>query len=177
MTEAQFKKLLELYGNSIFGFCCHLTEDINIAEDLYHDSVLKAMSLLAKMKCDDYSENELKTARNYIIGIAVRLNKNRKRRKHASHSLDDEKLSAVICSGCDVAAEAEQKEVFNTIRAIIAQLPEKLCTVTYMFYFADMKLEEIAKQLHIPTGTVKSRLNRARKAIKAELEEKGYEKY
>ena len=176
MTEIQFEKLLELYGDSIFGFCCHLTGERSSAEDLYHDSVMKAMSMLAKMECEGISAKELKTARNYVIGIAVRLNKNLCRRKKAAYSLDDE-LSVAVSSDCDLIAETEQKEVLYSIKAIIAQLPEKLRTVTYMFYFADMKAEEIAKQLHIPPGTVKSRLNRARKAIKTGLEEKGYERY
>jgi len=176
MTEIQFEKLLELYGDSIFGFCCHLTGERSSAEDLYHDSVMKAMSMLAKMECVGISEKELKTARNYVIGIAVRLNRNQRRRKTAVYSLDDEQ-SAAVSSDCDLIAETEQKEVLYNIKAIIAQLPEKLRIVTYMFYFTDMKAEEIAKQLLIPLGTVKSRLNRARQAIKTGLEEKGYEKY
>ena len=177
MTDIQFEKLLKLYGDSIFGFCCHLTGDKSSAEDLYHDSVMKAMTLLAKIKCVDCSESGLKPARNYIIGIAVRLNRNQCRRKKASYSLDDEGVSAAISPDCDIMAEAEQKEVLYAIKAIVAQLPEKLRTVTYMFYFAGMKEGEISRQLHIPSGTVKSRLNRARKAIKTSLEEKGYERY
>ena len=47
----------------------------------------------------------------------------------------------------------------------------------YMFYFADMTVADIASALHIPSGTVKSRLSRSRSLIKKELEEKGYENY
>ena len=177
MTEIQFEKLLELYGDSIFGFCCHLTGERSSAEDLYHDSVMKAITLLARMECEGMTVNELKKARNYVIGIAVRLNRNRRRRKNAAYSLDDEKSAAAVSSECDLIAETEQKEVLYNIKAIIVKLPEKLRIVTYMFYFAEMKEGEIAKQLRIPLGTVKSRLSRARKAIKTGLEEKGYERY
>lgn len=31
MTEIQFEKLLELYGDSIFGFCCHLTGERRVS--------------------------------------------------------------------------------------------------------------------------------------------------
>ena len=38
-----------------------------------------------------------------------------------------------------------------------------------------MSLDEIAKSLKIPKGTVKSRLHKGRQIIKKELEDMGYE--
>lgn len=178
MTVTQFEKLLERYGNSIFGFCCHLTGNSELAGDLYQDSVMKAFSMLDKMKCHSDEENDLKTARNYIMGISVRLYKNMRRKasfKESLNSLDDEALSGIASSGTDVTAEAEQKEVLTIIRTLTGELPEKLRIAVYMFYYADMSIEEISAQLKIPRGTVKSRLNRARNAIRKGLEEKGYE--
>ena len=73
MTQLQFERLIQLHGDSIFGFCCHLTGKVAEAEDLYHDSVMKAFSKLKKISCG--GESDYLTARNYIIGIAVRLAK------------------------------------------------------------------------------------------------------
>ena len=44
-----------------------------------------------------------------------------------------------------------------------------------MFYTAEMSIDEIARALHIPKGTVKSRLHNARKSIKKILEVYEYE--
>ncbi len=52
MTSSQFQKLLEQHGNSIFGFCCHLTENLHTAEDLYQEAVLKAFGQLEKIDCE-----------------------------------------------------------------------------------------------------------------------------
>ncbi len=42
MTSTQFEQLLKQHGNSIFGFCCHLTENLHTAEVIsggYSESV------------------------------------------------------------------------------------------------------------------------------------------
>ena len=48
----------------------------------------------------------------------------------------------------------------------INSLNEELRITTVLFYFEDMPTKEIAKILEIPEGTVRSRLNRARKQLK-----------
>lgn len=174
MTVTQFEELLKQYGDSVFGFCCHLTGDRTQAEDLYQDSVLKAFSKLGRMRCEG-GEAYL-TARNYILGIAVRLHKNRQR-KHSTHEQPvppEDMLS--IQAEHDVAAEAEQREIKALVRALAEALPEKLRIVTYLYYFVGMSTEEISQTLRISQGTVKSRLSRARAAIKKGLEENGYER-
>ena len=45
MTLEELEKLIELHGTSIYGFCCHLTGDRLMAEDLYQDTLLKAFEL------------------------------------------------------------------------------------------------------------------------------------
>ena len=57
----------------------------------------------------------------------------------------------------------------------INALPEKLKIVTCMYYTGEMKVEEIAHALHLPKGTIKSRLHLARTQLKKGLEEDGYE--
>ena len=57
-----------------------------------------------------------------------------------------------------------------------AELKEKYRIPVYMYYSAEMSLEEIADALNIPKGTVKSRLHTARTIIGKKLEEHGYER-
>ena len=176
MTSAQFEALLNNYGNSIFGFCYRLTGNTNMAEDLYQDSVFKAFGMLEKIDCQN--SDGFKTAKNYIIGIAVRLYKNQMRKKSfrdSSLSADDEVLIQMLRTDSDIVTETEQKELRSAVKQLVELLPDKLRIVTYMFYYAEMSLNEIAQQLHIPIGTAKSWLNRARANIKKELEDKHYE--
>ena len=79
MTVTRFESLLKTHGSAILGFCRHLTGDEISAQDLYQDTLLKAFSKLAKINCD--TTEEMLSAKNYLIGIAVKLYQNQKRRK------------------------------------------------------------------------------------------------
>ena len=61
------------------------------------------------------------------------------------------------------------------LRKEIAKLPEKYRIPICLFYLENMPQEEIAKAMKIPVGTVKSRLNTARKQLKERMEVAGYD--
>jgi RNA polymerase sigma-70 factor (ECF subfamily) len=63
-------------------------------------------------------------------------------------------------------AEAEKEEVARILTHAIQQLPEFQREIITMFHVWDMSYEEIAEQKNLPVGTVKSRLNRARLALR-----------
>jgi len=70
-------------------------------------------------------------------------------------SMEDNPLSRAI--------EREDLEIAKkVIDEQILGLPEKFRTVLMMSYFEEKKYREIAKELNIPIGTVKSRLNNAK---------------
>lgn len=74
----------------------------------------------------------------------------------------------------------ENKEKQKIIKDIIDTLPLEQKTAVYLYYFNEMSLSEIAEEMDCSEGTVKSRLNYARKKIKAEVdswEKKGTKLY
>jgi RNA polymerase sigma factor (sigma-70 family) len=56
----------------------------------------------------------------------------------------------------------------------LALLPPREREVLILFYLHDLVLEECAQILDVPTGTVKSRLFRARRLLRDRMVEKGY---
>ena len=68
----------------------------------------------------------------------------------------------------------EQEEFRKTILSMIDQLTEEQRSAVMMFYFDDLNVAQIAEIQGVSAGTVKSRLNYARKAIKKSVED--YEK-
>jgi RNA polymerase sigma-70 factor (ECF subfamily) len=56
----------------------------------------------------------------------------------------------------------------------LTALPAREREVLILFYLQDLALEECAQILEIPSGTVKSRLNRARRLLRDHLADKGY---
>lgn len=74
----------------------------------------------------------------------------------------------------------DQKETVRLVAQMIEELPEdqKICII--LFYRDELSVAEIAQALEVSEGTVKSRLNYARKKIKTrveELEKKGTKLY
>ncbi|MBO5912525.1 MAG: sigma-70 family RNA polymerase sigma factor [Clostridia bacterium] len=71
--------------------------------------------------------------------------------------------------------EALDKDDFkNTILKILDELSEEQRSATMMYYFDELSVKQIAEIQGVSEGTVKSRLNYARKSIKASVE--AYEK-
>ena len=55
------------------------------------------------------------------------------------------------------------------LRAAIAGLPAGFREVIVLHYLADLPVDEVARLLGVPVGTVKSRLSRARAALATQL--------
>ena len=74
-----------------------------------------------------------------------------------------------------IPSEVYEKEEFrNTILGIINELTEEQRSAVMMYYFDELTVGQIAQIQGVSEGTVKSRLNYARKAIKKSVE--NYEK-
>ena len=71
------------------------------------------------------------------------------------------------------AATMPEDPLRDIIEAAINQLPEKHKLVFILFYKQELTVEEIAKAAGIRTGTVKSRLFKARKDFTVQLEKEG----
>ncbi len=57
------------------------------------------------------------------------------------------------------------------VRQALPQLPTGQRVVIVLHYFADLRVEDVARELRIPVGTVKARLSRGRTALAALLSE------
>lgn len=74
----------------------------------------------------------------------------------------------------------DSKEKQRIIKDIIDNLPIEQKTAVYLYYFDELSLAEVAEDMECSEGTVKSRLNYARKKIKTEVntwEKKGTKLY
>ena len=58
----------------------------------------------------------------------------------------------------------------SSLERFLNQLENELREITVYYYYDELDVKEIAKIMDIPTGTVKSRLSRARQKIKAMIE-------
>ena len=69
--------------------------------------------------------------------------------------------------------EARRREDRRRVRRAVAELPEMQREVVSLFYLQERSVGEVALQMGVPVGTVKSRLFSARTALKRALEGAG----
>lgn len=172
MTSADMEKIIQLYGDDIYRFCFHITGSREEADDLYQDTFVKAIQLSHKL---DSSGN----VKSYLMGISTNLWKNRlrknKRRNEIVPEISFENSECTIGEVMDPLGNYVEKEMKKSLYRAVSNLPEKQKIVVILHYTQDYSAKEISKILHIPRGTVLSRLAKARENIKHELEGKGYE--
>ena len=170
MKQSELEMCIAEYGKDLYSFCCYLTYSKMEADDLYQDTFVKVIEL-GKI---DVSNNP----KSYLLSIAVRLWKNRKRKlerrrralvSDTMEELDQEgRLQTNKSSPEQEMIQREQKE---NVQHAVSGLPDKLRIVALLYYMEDRKVMEISEILHVPQGTVKSRLHKARKILREKLED------
>ena len=69
-----------------------------------------------------------------------------------------------------IETEVLRAEERRQVQRAVDDLPEKYRVVVLLYYMEELPLAQIASLLHIPSGTVKSRLYQARKLLRQQLE-------
>jgi RNA polymerase sigma factor (sigma-70 family) len=115
-------------------------------------------------------------ARPWLYGIAHNLLRNHRRqqrRRIAAYARHGAEPLADASSETEFAladARADSVAVSARLEQILARMPDRDREVLQLFAWADMSYAEVAQALSIPLGTVRSRLNRARRELRALLE-------
>ena len=167
MTMKELERCIEVYGKDIYTFCLWLAKSEEYADDLYQDTFLTAIEVIDRIDSEE-------TMKSYLLSISLRLWKNRKRklawrnRIAPTVEMDENFPVDLAYEEKDRILEDEKSAVINSA---IAALPEKYRVIILLYYMEEIPQEKIAAILHVPIGTVKSRLYAARKLLKSELEE------
>lgn len=179
MNNDEFELFVLKFGKDILRFCRMTAGDAENGDELYQDTMLK---LLEKKKKLDSTQN----TKSYALSTSLYLWKNKKK-KYANrmrlvpiasmNEMPDEE-NQISDYEHEVSPEhivLQQSEV-NMIQGLVASLPEKYRIPIYLYYSADMQINEVSEILGLPEGTVKSRMRKAKKMLKEELEAIGYDR-
>ena len=164
MNKADAENLIKEYGKSLYSFCLYCTRSKEAADELYQETFLVALEK------DEVAMEQ--NPKSYLITIAANLWRNRMRkmawRKRIAEVTypGEEELGQIADGGGSVEDEVIRRQEEERVRACVLTLPEKHRIVILMYYMEEMSIEDIALALGIPEGTVKSRMNKARKILK-----------
>jgi RNA polymerase sigma-70 factor (ECF subfamily) len=148
-------ELIEVSQKSLFTFCFFLTKNKQLAEDLTHDTFLRALTSLAQLKNPEAYLGWLKQiARSLYLDF---LKSAAQSQPHiSSDDLDAEDLSTM-----GLGLIAEQMTTLN----VLQKLSEEERSILILADIQEYSYSEIAEILKVREGTVKSRLFRARESF------------
>lgn len=169
MNKQLLEHYTEAYGTDIYSFCIRLTQNRELAEELYQDT------FLAMCEKEDWKEEG--NVKSYLLGITIKLWQNRKRkfawRKRIAAEIPLSKEQGLEAFSADENLEQHMvsKEEQEAVWKAVYKLPEQLRIVILLYYMEDFKVAEIAEKLSLSISNVKSKLMRARRYLKQELED------
>ncbi|HEY7559456.1 MAG TPA: sigma-70 family RNA polymerase sigma factor [Candidatus Binatia bacterium] len=162
-TEA-FAALVERHQRSIFNLLYRMLGDYDDAAEVSQEAFLSAYRSIKSFRGDS-------SFSTWLYRIAV--NHANTRRKSAAlwqqRTARLKSLEPVGDGGPDPADVLEQKEVRERVQAALNSLESEDATIILLRDLQDVPYETVAEVLKIPIGTVKSRLHRARRALKGRL--------
>jgi RNA polymerase sigma-70 factor (ECF subfamily) len=164
-----FRVLVDREAASVVRACHRVLGDLHEAEDAAQEAFVTAYRSLASWRADGPFGAWLT---RIAVRIAVRQAGRRKsvtwldvggdsagREGDAvSRSLDAASIAAV--GRTDPHLLAVRAERASAVRAAVAGLPEPYREVVVLRFFGELSLEEIARQVERPLGTVKTHLHR-----------------
>jgi len=147
------------------GFILGLVRDESLADDLVQETFIRVQQNLDRLV--DPSKIS-----SWIFRIAYNLCQDHFRR-HKESSLDENGImeKTVGSEDAGIQKEMEQRQMGECVQDKVNLLPEPLRAVITLFDTMDLSHQEIAEILGITVENVKVRLHRARKKLKAILEE------
>lgn len=173
--DAAYGELVGLHQRMVFHLACHLLGNREEALDLSQEVFLRVFRTVGSFR----GQSSLRT---WIYRIAINQARNRQRwwrRRHQSDqvSLDEHELAhgELRQPGDDARPDLvlARKQAAARLWEALDRLPFDQRTAIVLREFDGMSYEEIAYSLDIAVGTVKSRLTRARQALRASLVEAG----
>lgn len=159
-----FEEMVRAYQHRVFAVALRMLGNAGEAEEIAQEVFLRAHRALAEFRGDA----KLST---WLYTIASRLCLNRLDSAERSATVSgEERLTRLRHEARGPDAILEQTELETALQRAIAELPDERRIVVVLRDLEGLSYEEISAALELPTGTVRSRLHRARLDLKDKLE-------
>jgi len=163
-----FEQLVRRYENKVFTLGFRFTGNYDDACDVAQEAFLRLYQSLPQFRGD----SDFMTWFYRIIANVCR-DETRRRRRYNNFSLDDNPAGCSILQLPDrdvLPEEALEKQEFaDMVQKCLDALSEEHRLVLIMRDIQGLSYDEMAEALNSSLGTVKSRLNRARKIFKEKI--------
>ena len=170
-TQA-FEQLVTPHEQMLWRVCWHYTHHQEDAADCLQEAMLKAWKAIKAYRGDCSLSTWLYRIASTVCLDFLRRQKRLPLTESADELAEDEGFTPVDSSPTPDEAVL-RAESADDLRAAIDALPAEMRTVIILYALQGLGYEEIAASMQTSVGTVKSRINRARRKIAAYLANSG----
>jgi RNA polymerase sigma-70 factor (ECF subfamily) len=160
-----FESILRLYSDAVLRAClvhCSSDED---AKDCYQNTFLKLYTSRKQF-------NDIEHVKAWLLTVALHECSELYRGKWNRHIDLTDDMNSVLLKHEDFMSDAGiGYDCHETVLEQVLKMPPIYRQVVYLFYYEEMDIRNIAKMLNISPNTVKTRLQRGRKLLKASIKE------
>ncbi len=156
-----FSMLYRRHQQRVFRFATIYSGTEGVAADVTQEVFMQ----LFDNHSFDPAQGEL---RAYLLGMARNLLRRHWRDAQRYEALPDEEdgpLGEALIDRVEPSALVSRVQQYSCLRAAILALPSYYREVMILCELEELDYQEAARILEVPIGTVRSRLNRARKAL------------
>ncbi len=170
-----FNELVQRYEKQVYALAYRLCNNYDDAEDIAAEVFLRVFNALPRFRGDALFSTWL-----YRVVTNVYLDTRKRKTSHPTSSLEEyleaedggqERQVEDTAPSLQTQIEAEERR--EALRRAIDALPEFQKIMITLYHLEELPYERIAEILEMPLGTVKSRLNRARRALRDQLVAQG----
>lgn len=153
-----FKKQLEEMRPRLYKVAYSWCHAADIADDLVQDTVVKAIRNANSLR-------DRKKMNSWLFTILANCWRDYLRQQKPSEDIDE----CIFTDDDSPELIQERQNITDIVQQAIATLPQGQRQVLSLVDLEGFSYAEVAEIVDIPTGTVMSRLNRARKALAEQL--------
>jgi RNA polymerase sigma factor, sigma-70 family len=173
--EQAFRLLVDRYQPMLIGFFLRNTRDLQLAEDLAQETLLKVYSQAWDyLPLGQFRSWMFRIGRNLLIDDV-------RRRSHDAlvrtvSPSDNEEQDAIARMAGEFAppeASFEQREFLQLIDELLGEIPEDQRQTFTLHHYSGLGLQEVADITEVPLATAKSRLRLAREKLAEKLRARG----
>ena len=161
MTNQEFTKEITKLDNLLFSFALRLTRSQQDAQDLMQETAMRAYRHRDKFTMGTNFKSWVSTImRNTYINRYRKA----KSRKHVNQPI--ESFTFALESRSAIPNQGEHDMRMGELKNMLGSIGE-IYRIPFLMFYQGYEYKEIAQQLDIPIGTVKSRIFLARQKMKA----------
>lgn len=163
-----FEQRCAPYAGMVYRHCLHMLQNVHEAEDAAQESMLRAFRAYPSFRGKGVASWLYAIAHHTCLDV---LKSARYRREQIT--IDDPQSTFQQADPSLTPEEAYVlKEENERLWQLVTTLSEEQQTIFSLYYGEQMTYEQIAQATGMRTGTVKSRLSRAKEALARKLEER-----